>query len=75
MFLTILNKLPKLARPKTFYAHNISYVRSVNMIFALDYLNNRELVTPELSCHLRISKNVKALPNHFPRHSLQKEAG
>ena len=31
------------------------------MIFALDYLNNRELMTPKLSCHLRISKSLIAL--------------
>ena len=31
------------------------------MIFALDFLNNRELCTPKLSCHLRISKSLIAL--------------
>ncbi len=31
------------------------------MIFALNYLNNRELVAPKLSCHLRISKSLIAL--------------
>ena len=31
------------------------------MIFALDFLNNRELCTPKLSCHLRISKSLYAL--------------
>ena len=31
------------------------------MIFALDYLNDREWVTSKLSCHLRISKSLIAL--------------
>ena len=31
------------------------------MIFALNYLNNRELVAPKLSCHFRISKSLIAL--------------
>ena len=31
------------------------------MIFALDFLNNRELCTPKLSCHLRILKSLIAL--------------
>lgn len=42
-------------------AHNISYVQSVDMIFAFDYLNDRERVTSKLSCHLRISKSLIAL--------------
>ena len=41
--------------------HNISYVQSVDMIFAFDYLNDRERVTSKLSCHLRISKSLIAL--------------
>ena len=42
-------------------AHNISYIQSVDMIFALDYLDDREQVTPKLSCHLRTSKSLIAL--------------
>ena len=41
--------------------HNISYVQSVDMIFAFDYLNDRERVTSKLSCHFRISKSLIAL--------------
>ena len=32
-------------------SHNISYVHSVNVIFAPNFLKNRGLVTLKLSCH------------------------